>query len=231
MNQEYKRILVTGCSGFLGRQLTQEFLSRGYFVRGTTRSTEELHTEIMNDFDNHPSLELRCLDLISDEGWGSAMQDIDAVIHTASPFSAYEPKDEQELIKPAREGTIRVLTHGYEAGIRKFVITSSTAAISGATPTSRNKTYSHKDWTNLDSKISAYTKSKTLAELAAWDFVESHPGIILTTINTGLASTSKAIRPTSTEKSITLSVVQAFFHLSFMFLKFILISYRSYTKC
>ena len=183
MNQEYKRILVTGCSGFLGRQVTQEFLSRGYFVRGTTRSTEELHTEIMNDFDNHPSLELRCLDLISDEGWGSAMQDIDAVIHTASPFSAYEPKDEQELIKPAREGTIRVLTHGYEAGIRKFVITSSTAAISGATPTSKEKTYSHEDWTNLDSKISAYTKSKTLAELAAWDFVESHPDIILTTIN------------------------------------------------
>ena len=56
MNQEYKRILVTGCSGFLGRQVTQEFLSRGYFVRGTTRTTEEFHTEIMNDFDNHPSL-------------------------------------------------------------------------------------------------------------------------------------------------------------------------------
>ena len=111
------------------------------------------------------------------------MQDCQLVIHTASPFSAYEPKDEQELIKPAREGTIRVLTHGYEAGIRKFVITSSTAAISGATPTSKEKTYSHKDWTNLDSKISAYTKSKTLAELAAWDFVESHSCIILTTIN------------------------------------------------
>ncbi|MEC9173565.1 MAG: NAD-dependent epimerase/dehydratase family protein [Candidatus Thermoplasmatota archaeon] len=183
MNQKYKRILVTGCTGFLGRQVTQEFLSRGYFVRGTTRSREELHSEIMNDFDNTPSLELRCLDLVSDEGWESAMKDIDAVIHTASPFSAYEPKDEQELIKPAREGTIRVLTHGYEAGIRKFVITSSTAAISGATPTSRDKIYSHKDWTNLDSKISAYTKSKTLAELAAWDFVESYSGIILTTIN------------------------------------------------
>ena len=183
MNPEYKRILVTGCSGFLGRQVTQEFLSRGYFVRGTTRSHEELHHKIMNDFDNHSSLEIRCLDLISDEGWESAMQDIDAVVHTASPFSAYEPKDEQELIKPAREGTIRVLTHGYEAGIRKFVITSSTAAISGATPTSRNKTYSHNDWTDLDSKISAYTKSKTLAELAAWNFVESHSGVILTTIN------------------------------------------------
>ena len=183
MNLEYKRILVTGCSGFLGRQVTQELLSRGYFVRGTTRSHEELHHEIMNDFDNHPSLELRCLDLIFDEGWESAMQDIDAVVHTASPFSAYEPKDEQELIKPAREGTIRVLTHGYEAGIRKFVITSSTAAISGATPTSRGKTYSHEDWTDLDSKISAYTKSKTLAELAAWDFVESHSDVILTTVN------------------------------------------------
>ncbi len=64
---------------------------------------------------------------------------IDAIVHTASPFSAYEPKDEQVLIKPAREGTLRVLSHGYEAGIRKFVITSSTAAIAGATPTTRNK--------------------------------------------------------------------------------------------
>ena len=183
MNERYKRILVTGCTGFLGRQVTQEFLSRGYFVRGTTRSHEGLHHIIMNDFDNNPLLELRCLDLISDEGWKLAMQDIDAVVHTASPFSAYEPKDELELIRPAREGTIRVLTHGYEEGIRKFVITSSTAAISGATPTSRNKTYSHEDWTDLEGKISAYTKSKTLAELAAWDFVDSNSDVILTTIN------------------------------------------------
>ena len=94
MNERYKRILVTGCTGFLGRQVTQEFLSRGYFVRGTTRSDKELHHKIMNDFNHHPSLELRCLDLISDEGWESAMEDVDAVVHTASPFSAYEPKDE-----------------------------------------------------------------------------------------------------------------------------------------
>ena len=183
MNERYKRILVTGCTGFLGRQVTQEFLSRGYFVRGTTRSDKELHHKIMNDFNHHPSLELRCLDLISDEGWESAMEDVDAVVHTASPFSAYEPKDEHELIGPAREGTIRVLSYGYEAGIRKFVITSSTAAISGSTPTSRNKTYSHEDWTDLEGKISAYTKSKTLAELAAWDFVDSNSDVILTTIN------------------------------------------------
>ena len=174
---------MTGCTGFLGRQVTQEFLSRGYFVRGTTRSDKELHHKIMNDFNHHPSLELRCLDLISDEGWESAMEDVDAVVHTASPFSAYEPKDEHELIRPAREGTIRVLSYGYEAGIRKFVITSSTAAISGSTPTSRNKTYSHEDWTDLEGKISAYTKSKTLAELAAWDFVDSNSDVILTTIN------------------------------------------------
>ena len=183
MNERYKRILVTGCTGFLGRQVTQEFLSRGYFVRGTTRSDKELHHKIMNDFNHHPSLELRCLDLISDEGWESAMEDVDAVVHTASPFSAYEPKDEHELIRPAKEGTIRVLSYGYEAGIRKFVITSSTAAISGSTPTSRNKTYSHEDWTDLEGKISAYTKSKTLAELAAWDFVDSNSDVILTTIN------------------------------------------------
>ena len=183
MEPVFKRILVTGCTGFLGRQVTHEFLSRGYFVRGTTRTPEDFHQEILNDFDCNPLFELSSLDLISDEGWNLAMKDIDAVVHTASPFSAFEPKDEQELIKPAKEGTIRVLTHGYAAGIRKFVITSSTAAISGATPTSRNKTYSNEDWTDLNSKISAYTKSKTLAEKAAWEFVASHPDTVLTTVN------------------------------------------------
>ena len=183
MNQEFKRVLVTGCTGFLGRQVTHEFLSRGYFVRGTTRSPPESHQQILDDFDAGSSLELRCLDLISDEGWKEAMNDIDAIVHTASPFSAYEPKDEQVLIKPAKEGTLRVLSHGYEAGIRKFVITSSTAAIAGATPTTRNKTYNHNDWTDLERVNSAYTKSKTLAEQAAWDFIESHPESVLTTVN------------------------------------------------
>ena len=183
MDQAFKRILVTGCTGFLGRQVTHEFLSRGYFVRGTTRTPNELHQQILDDFDAGSSFELRCLDLLSDEGWNEAMNDIDAIVHTASPFSAHEPKDEQELIKPAREGTLRVLTHGYQTGIRKFVITSSTAAIAGATPTSRNKTYTHNDWTDLDRVNSAYTKSKTLAEQAAWDFVESHPESVLTTVN------------------------------------------------
>jgi len=183
MNPSFNRVLVTGCTGFLGRQVTNEFLSRGYFVRGTTRTSKESHEDIMLDFGNHSSLELRCLDLISDDGWESAMEDIDAIVHTASPFSAFEPKDEQELIKPALEGTIRVLSHGYAAGIRKFVVTSSTAAISGATPTSQNKTYSHLDWTDIESDISAYTKSKTLAEKAAWDFVNINPGAVLTTVN------------------------------------------------
>jgi dihydroflavonol-4-reductase len=111
------------------------------------------------------------------------MQEIDAVIHTASPFSAQEPKDEQVLIRPAREGTVRVLTHAYNAGIRKFVITSSTAAISGATPTKKNQTYSNEDWTDLEQDVSAYTKSKTLAEKAAWIFIEEHPEAQLTTVN------------------------------------------------
>ena len=81
MNQEFKRVLVTGCTGFLGRQVTHEFLSRGYFVRGTTRSSQESHQQILDDFDAGSSLELRCLDLISDEGWKEAMNDI-AVSYT-----------------------------------------------------------------------------------------------------------------------------------------------------
>ena len=183
MSKQFHRVLVTGCTGFLGRQVTNEFLSRGYFVRGTTRSKAETHQEIKNDFNVGDRFEVCSTDLLSDDGWEDAMEGIDAVIHTASPFSAQEPKDEQVLIRPAREGTVRVLTHAYNAGIRKFVITSSTAAISGATPTKKNQTYTNEDWTDLEQDVSAYTKSKTLAEKAAWKFIEQHQEAQLTTVN------------------------------------------------
>ena len=183
MSKTYPNVLVTGCTGFLGRHVTQEFLSRGYNVRGTTRSPEEQHQSIRSDFEHSDALELCTLDLIADSGWDKAMEGIDAVIHTASPFSAYEPKDEMELIGPAREGTMRVIKTAYESGIRKYVITSSTAAISGATPTTKNQTYSEQDWTDLDGDVSAYTKSKTLAEKAARAFASAHPGVALTTVN------------------------------------------------
>ncbi|MCH1442942.1 MAG: NAD-dependent epimerase/dehydratase family protein [Candidatus Poseidoniaceae archaeon] len=183
MSKQFHRVLITGCTGFLGRQVTNEFLSRGYFVRGTTRSKAEAHEEIKNDFNAGERFEVCSTDLLSDDGWEGAMEGIDAVIHTASPFSAQEPKDEQVLIRPAREGTVRVLTHAYNAGIRKFVITSSTAAISGATPTKKNQTYTNEDWTDLEQDVSAYTKSKTLAERAAWKFIEQHPEAQLTTVN------------------------------------------------
>ena len=183
MNNAHANVLVTGCTGFLGRHVTQEFLSRGYNVRGTTRTKKDLHQSIRDDFKDNEALELCTLDLTTDEGWSEAMKGIDAVIHTASPFSAYEPKDEMELIGPARDGTLRVLNTAYASGIRKFVITSSTAAISGATPTTKNQTYSEQDWTDLEKNISAYTKSKTLAEQAARAFASSHEDVELTTVN------------------------------------------------
>ena len=183
MSKEYPTLLVTGCTGFLGRQVTQEFLSRGYNVRGTTRTDEKNYPQILNAFSAGENFELCTLDLTDDAGWKEAMEGIDAVIHTASPFSAYEPKDEMELIEPARDGTLRVLRAAYESGIRKFVITSSTAAISGATPTTKNQTYTEQDWTDLNKDISAYTKSKTLAEQAAREFASTHEDVELTTVN------------------------------------------------
>ena len=93
MSNAYANVLVTGCTGFLGRHVTQEFLSRGYSVRGTTRTTKDQHKSIKDDFDDNEALELCTLDLTTDEGWREAMEGIDAVIHTASPFSEYEPKD------------------------------------------------------------------------------------------------------------------------------------------
>ena len=209
MKKVSKRILVTGCTGFLGRQVTHELLSRGYYVRGTTRGSVESHQQIIDQFDTESSLELRSLDLVSDDGWKEAMEEIDAVVHTASPFSTFQPKDEQELIKPAREGTIRVLEQGYNAGIRNFVITSSTAAISGSSRKSRKKTYTHLDWTDLNYTNSAYIKSKTLAEEAAWKFVEEHPDAVLTTVNPNMIFGPLHSGPSGTSLQIIESIIKS----------------------
>lgn len=110
--------------------------------------------------------------LEADAGWTEAVAGCDYVLHVASPFPAGVPADENELIIPAREGTLRVLRAARDAGVRRVVLTSSFAAIgyghgSDITP------FDESVWTNLAAPVSAYVKSKTLAERAAWDFIAS----------------------------------------------------------
>jgi len=124
-------------------------------------------------------------DLERDAGWPEAVAGCDFVLHVASPFPAVEPKDAEDLVRPAREGALRVLRAARSAGVRRVVLTSSVVAVAYGHPDSR--TYDERDWTNVDAPdVTPYPKSKTLAERAAWDYVAKEGGLELATVNPSL---------------------------------------------
>lgn len=178
------KVLVTGASGFISKHIVRELLERGYQVRGSVRS-ERRADEVRALFPD-ADIEFVHLDLTSDDGWVDAMAGVDVLMHTASPFPAGEPKDPQDLIRPAVDGTMRALRAAQEAGVTRVILTSSCAAIykDAAKPPQDRSTEAN--WTDPDGPAtSAYEASKTLAERAAWDFVGEHPEMQLTTINPG----------------------------------------------
>ena len=176
-------VLVTGGSGFVGVHCILALLKGGYRVRTTVRSLDRDHEvrAMLEKGGAEPSgkpgeaLEFRVADLLSDAGWTDAVAGCDYVLHVASPFPATDPKDEDELIRPAREGALRVLKAARDAGVKRVVLTSSFAAVGyGAEVLERE--YTEEDWTDATANVSAYVKSKTLAERAAWDFIEHEGG-------------------------------------------------------
>lgn len=169
-----KTVLVTGGSGFLGSWCVIDLLRRGYMVRASVRDLSReaaLRAAIAGEVDGSDRLSVVAADLCDEAGWEQAVSGCDYVLHVASPFPSTQPKDPDELIVPAREGTLRVLRASLDAGVERVVVTSSIAAITGGLePGSSSLT--ENDWSDPDNpKLTPYAKSKTLAELAAWDFV------------------------------------------------------------
>src|SRR3954454_17493248 len=131
---ETKTVLVTGGSGFLGGWCLVELLRRGYLVRTTVRDLgreAEVRARVGSQLDTGDRLSFFAADLGDDDGWAQAASGCDYVLHVASPFPSAQPKDADELIVPAREGTLRVLRAALDAGVERVVVTSSVAAIRG----------------------------------------------------------------------------------------------------
>jgi dihydroflavonol-4-reductase len=169
-----KTVLVTGGSGFLGGWCLVELLRGEYLVRTTVRDLSreaEVRKRVEAEVDPGDRLTFFAADLTADEGWQQAVQGCDYVLHVASPFPPTQPKDPDELIVPAREGTLRVLKAALDGGVARVVVTSSVAAVRGGVDHS-SAPLSEDDWTDLDAELTPYTRSKTVAERAAWDFVE-----------------------------------------------------------
>lgn len=185
--ENIKTVLVTGGTGFLGGHTIVRLLQKGYKVRTTIRSMHKKNAVIgmlknggITSFGN---LEFIEADLTRDDNWAEAVKGCAYVLHLASPFPTGEPKDENELIIPAKEGTLRVLQAAKDAGVKRVVMTSSFGAI-GYSIDPKNHIFSEEDWTDTAVKNTAYIKSKTFAELAAWDFIKNNgDSLELTVIN------------------------------------------------
>ncbi len=181
------RILVTGGSGFIAGHILIKLLNQGHDVRTTIRHPKREHAIrdlLQSNGVKADRLSFFIADLEHDSGWAEAVQGCDYVLHVASPFPAQAPKHADELIIPAREGTLRVLRAAQVAGVKRVVLTSSFAAIGYGHPEQR-LAFDESTWTNLAScEVTAYAQSKTLAERAAWDFIAREGGALeLSVIN------------------------------------------------
>lgn len=184
-----KTVLVTGGSGFLGGWCVAELLERGYTVRTTVRDASrepELRARLAPLVDPGERLSFHVADLTGDDGWAAAIAGCDHVLHVASPFPPKQPKDPEELIVPAREGTLRVLGAALDAGVERVVVTSSVAAVRGGVSESATP-LDERTWTNgADERLEPYTRSKAIAERAAWDLAEQRGARArLATVNPG----------------------------------------------
>jgi dihydroflavonol-4-reductase len=176
---EEQTVLVTGGSGFLGGWCLAELLQRGYRARTTVRSLTreaEVRANVGSQIAIGERLTVVAADLTKDEGWAEAVDGCDYVLHVASPFPPAQPKNPDELIVPAREGTLRVLRASVAAGVKRVVVTSSVAAVrhTSSEQDRRGRALTEADWSDPDDPhLTPYVRSKTIAELAAWEYMRA----------------------------------------------------------
>ncbi|MBX5025811.1 SDR family oxidoreductase [Rhizobium lentis] len=181
-------VLVSGGSGFIAQYCILALLGAGYRVRTTlrsmSRSQEVLDNLKTGGVEPGDRLSFVQADLKSDAGWPEAVRGCRYVIHGASPTPSGDQVREEDWVRPAVEGNLRVLRAARDAGVKRVVLTSAFGAIAGGRSEPRNRPFDETDWSDLDGNIAPYQKSKTLAERAAWDFIAREGnGLELATVN------------------------------------------------
>ncbi len=177
------RLLVTGAGGYVGRHVTARALAEGHSVRASMRDPARA-AEISGAVGG--PVEPAALDLLRDAGWDAAMAGIDAVLHTASPVPIGAPRRDDDVIRPALEGTRRVMEAAARAGVPRVVVTSSIAAVLNPRGKDLAEFFTAADWTDAeDPAVRAYARAKTLAEREARR-IAAEAGIALVTINPGV---------------------------------------------
>jgi dihydroflavonol-4-reductase len=170
-------VVLTGISGFLGGHVGLELLKQGFAVRGSVRDlsrADKVRATLRANGADTAQLEFVALDLTSDAGWTEAMRGARYLQHTASPFVTRMPKDPNELIVPAVDGTRRALTAALAANVERIVLTSSMAATSYGHDPGRTAPFTGADWTDLNGRgVNAYIESKTRAEKEAWTIMDT----------------------------------------------------------
>lgn len=179
-------VLVTGASGYIAGFAIRQLLADGWAVRGTVRDlgrAGEVRAAVGSD-----DVALVRADLMADAGWAEAAVGVEHVLHMASPLLAGAPKDPDELIVPARDGALRVLRAARDAGVKRVVMTSSTAAICYGGPPANGVAFTEGDWTDVSGRDAyAYVQSKTIAERAARDWMAAEGGALeFCTVNPSL---------------------------------------------
>ena len=205
-----EKVLVTGATGFIGLHCIKQLLDRGYSVNGTLRS-QDRQAEVLDSLErnNTPTrhLSLFEVDLNRDSGWDSAIRDCNYVLHVASPFVLTD-EDEDFFVKPAVEGVQRALKFSKKHNVKKVILTSSFAAIH-ETLNDRQESFDEEDWSNPNKPgISFYAKSKTMAELAAWEFMEmENPDFSLAVINPVLVMGPSLSKDVGTSNSLVKNMI------------------------
>ena len=174
------QVVITGATGLIAKHTIAELLKRGHPVLGTVRNmnrTDDVRRAVSRAGADPASLNFARADLLSDDDWDVALEGAEVVLHMASPFPIAQPDDPDDVIRPARDGTLRVLKAATRAKVKRVVLTSSSVAIFYGSGLPAGHIYSEADFTDeTRNDLTPYIKSKTIAEKAAWHFIKSTPG-------------------------------------------------------